>query len=278
MEPIRRYRFVDPDRNEVQDQVADSVETDPEYFMALYQRDERSMDGRFVNSDLFKHTFASYVATKETRNRYNGPVHNASAVLAAERFRRNLSQRPHGQSDTVVFVTGMPGAGKTHMIHNSGPVPACVRMIYEGQLSDPDKTLEKMNQVLDAGFKPVIIVVHVKAETALLSTFKRFDEIGRGASILALSSIQGGLPDSLEMVRVRFRERVTLIVRDNRDRTNPITHIGWHHLPILQSEGHHAQIKERLAETVERLWTSGRITEPAYRQAIGLSPKPTASP
>jgi len=225
-----------------------------------------------VAADLFKETFSQFSESKEARNRYNGPVHNSAAVLSAEQFRRVLAEKTHPERDTVVFLTGIPGAGKTSSVLAGGEMPSHYRMIFEGQLSNPETTKEKIQQVFDAGLKPVIIAVHAKPENALDNTIKRFNEEGRGASINVMSSIQGGLPASLGEVQKQYGDAVELKVYDYRDRANPSKLVGWNHLDILQSEGNHAQIKERLSNALERHRTVGTISDAAYRQASGAAP------
>jgi Zeta toxin len=149
---------------------------------------------------LFKETFEEYGASKDSRNRYNAPVHNSAAVLASEYLRRLISAPGQHEQDTVILLTGIPGAGKTSSVLRGGKLPSKVRAVYEGQLSNPETAIAKVRQVLGAGLEPVIVAVHVKPELALQNTLRRFEEVGRGASIGIMAAIQGGLPESLQVV------------------------------------------------------------------------------
>jgi hypothetical protein len=73
---------------------------------------EQSLGGRYVSADLFKETFEEYRASKDSRNRYNAPVHNSAAVLASEYLRRLISAPGQRERDTVILLTGIPGAGR----------------------------------------------------------------------------------------------------------------------------------------------------------------------
>lgn len=272
LETIRRNGYRHEDRTRIEETVATAVEANPDLFIEKYKNDERSLGGRYIAADLFKETFEQYTVSKDSRNRYNGPVHNAAAVLSAELFRRNLADKNQAERDTVVFLTGTPGAGKTSSVLSAGELPSSYRVVFEGQLSNPQTTLEKIQQVLDAGLKPVIIAVHARPENALDNTLKRFAEQGRGASIHVMSSIQGGLPASLREVQAQFGNAVELHVADYRDRMKPATHTGWNYLPLLESEGNHDHIKQRLSIALEEIRSTGSISEPAYRQAIGDPP------
>jgi len=138
LEIIQRRQFSDPDRAAVQESVARAVETDPERFIDRYLNIEQSLGGRYVSADLFKETFEDYRASKDSRNRYNAPVHNSAAVLASEYLRRQISTPGEQERNTVILLTGIPGAGKTSSILRGGGLPAEVRAVYEGQLSSPE--------------------------------------------------------------------------------------------------------------------------------------------
>ena len=271
LEPIRLMPYPQADRQAVQQAVVSAALQDPDGIIRKYVDDVLSFDGRYVSADLFKEQFEQYTASKESRDRYNGPVHNTAAVLSAELFRQNLAQPDAQSRDTVLFVTGIPGAGKTTTVLGVGEIPDHVRMIFEGQLANPTTTLEKIQQVLDAGLRPVIVAVHAQPELALNNTLQRFNTQGRGASINVMADIQGRLADSLAEVQNKFGDHVGLEIIDKRDPAQAVRHIGWRHLDILRSEGNHEQIKQRLTNHLEALKDNGSISAEAYRQASGGS-------
>jgi hypothetical protein len=272
MEPIKRRGFAQPDRAAAEASVAAAVEADPEPYIQAYLADHRSFGGRYIAADLFKETFEVYRASKDSRNRYNTPVHNTAAVLAAEQLRRMLTDTSQPERDLVVFLTGIPGAGKTSSIASAKELPPHYRAVFEEQLSNLETTRDKLDQVERAGLTPLLIVAHATPENALDNTIKRFYEIGRGASIHVMSAIQGGLPATLAEIHRQFGERVALSIQDNRDRSNPQTLLGWEHLAILESEGNHAEIKHRLQAALDRRYAGGAISDCCYQQAIGGIP------
>ena len=278
LEPIRRNSYDEPDRARVQDAAIHSAQTRTEEHLARYAADPRSFGGRYVAADLFKETFDSYAQSRDSRNRYNAPIHNAAAVLSAEQFRRALARPDAAERDTVLLITGIPGAGKTSSVLAGGRLAPNVKAVFEGQLVKSETTFPKVQQVLDAGLRPVIIAVHATPESALRNTLTRFAEEGRGASINTMADIQGGLPAGLKAVHARFGDAVQLRVYDYRDRAQPRELQGWENLPTLQSEGNRERIAERLRGELERLRIAGQLTDAAHRQAEGRAPlRPTGS-
>ncbi len=276
LESIRRQTYPEADRNEVQERVARAIEADPEQFFARYQALSQSFDGRYVCSDLFKETFPDFSASNEARGRYNNPLHNSAAVLASEQFRRRVQDASRPEQDTVIFLTGVPGAGKTTAILSENDLEANVRLVYEGQLARPDSVIPKIAQVLDAGLRPVIVAVHTPAEVALSNTLRRFERHGRGASVEAMASIQGNLPDGLAAIHARFGDAVQFQLFDRRQGLGATEQKeGWLHASELQSEGTYEQLKARLHAALDQHEIAGGFSADAIAQARGLAPTRT---
>ncbi len=269
---IHLRNFDSPERIAVQNAAIQAVKNNYEQILEKYKSDPRSFQGRYICADLFKEFLPSY---SEDRNFYNAPVHNSAAALAGYHFFQSLQKRDAPEQDTVVFITGIPGAGKTSAIFlsNNRKIPDDWKFVFEGQLATLETSLPKVQAVLDAGLNPIIKVVHPKPEIALQHTFKRFDEIGRGAGINIMAKIQGELPDGLQALYEKVGEQVELEIYDSREQNNPKKNVGWEHLNILKSEGDYANIKQRLEAELERARESGTITEDCYRQAAGRTPR-----
>jgi len=272
LEPIKKLAISEPDRAAAQAAVIEAVERNPEQFLARYAAFPQSFGGRYVNSDLFKETFPEYSASPLARGRYNNVVHNAAAVLAAEQFRRMLADKSDPARTKAVFLTGIPGAGKTSTVLANGKLASDVRLVFEGQLIHPETSLQKIQQAIDAGLRPTIFVVHPTPEDALRNTFVRFESVGRGASINVMADIQGRLPEGMEQIRRHFGHIVQLNVWDRRDRSNPTMYSGWESANLLSSEGNREQIHSRLRVALDGAYASGGISEDCYRQSLGLAP------
>jgi hypothetical protein len=269
IEPIIRRKFLQTDRADVQEQISRAVESDPGRFLAAFRRDSRSFQGRYVNSDLMKEMFPEYSASKEHRNRYNLPVHNAAAVLAAAQFRAAIADDSIPERINALFLTGVPGAGKTSaVLANRSQFPRDTRVVYEGQLADPVNALPKFEAALGRGLNTEIVVIHISPEQALANTILRFEREGRGATIEAMARIQGYLPSGLKQIQAHFREEVGFSVVEKRD-IMVLRSRGWHALSLLESEGNYEHIKRRLTHFVETQYAANLITAGAYKQALG---------
>jgi hypothetical protein len=275
IEPIWRARFAAADRMAVQGQAARAAEADPTPFYARFAALPPSLGGRFISADTFKETFDAYRGNPAHRQRYNAPLHNTCAALANAWLRHVLRQSRTPGRDAVVLITGVPGAGKTTAVlaaagASNGLLPPGVHAVYEGQFVKPQTALAKVQDVLDAGWQPIIVVLHATPERALDNTLRRFAAIGRGASIHNMARLQGDLPDGLAVVRAAFGDAVALRIIDRRDFDQPQPLAGWAHLPVLSSEGNREHILQRLEKHLATL--RGQLPAAAWRQASGLPP------
>jgi putative DNA primase/helicase len=270
LEAIREREFEEPDRMQVQARAIASAQASPQDYLRRYARLEQSFGGRYVGADLFKELFSDYRASSEARARYNAPVHNAAAVLAAAQLKQQLADREYPERDTVILLTGAPGAGKTTSLLDAGQLEPHVRAVYEGQLADPALAVQRVEQVLGAGLRPLIVVVHVLPELALDRTLQRYEEIGRGSSLNLIARLQADLPGALEAVRLRYGDQVDFRILDARDVQNKLMRGGWNELPVLTSEGSYEQIEARLTAHLER--RRGELSAGAYTQAFGRAP------
>ena len=274
--PIRRNQYAEPDRQAAQDGIASAVEANPQSFLDAYSADPRSFEGRYVCSDLFKETFPDFRSSNEGRARYNNPLHNSAAVLAAAQLSRAIQDGSDPARDKVIFLTGVPGAGKTSAVVSAGNIEPDVRAIYEGQLAKPAAAIAKIQEAIDAGLQPTILVVHTPPEMALQNTLSRFEKEGRGASIHVMASIQAELPDGLRAIRDHFGDRVALTVLDRSEGLNRTTERdGWDQIPALEKEGNYDRLHQRLTYALEQHREAGTISDDAYRQAKGDATRAT---
>jgi hypothetical protein len=268
---IHRRTFDDPERAAAQERIIGEALADPEYFLEQYCKDARSFNGRYVNSDLMKETFPLYSASNEARNYYNIPFHNAAAALAEKQFFRIICDKSNLKQNTMLFVTGSPGAGKSSGITGSGQLTEYERGIFEGQLANIENALPKIEATLNNGLKPLIRVIHTTAQIALENTIYRFGQIGRGASINTISAVLGNLYNGLSNIKNIFSNYIDFEIIDKRNQSKPVILHGWDNINLLASEGDYERVKTKLSEYLEQI--KHNISPDAYDQAAGNPPR-----
>ena len=191
-------------------------------------------------------------------------------MLASAQFRLTVSDDSAPERVNAIFLTGVPGAGKTtSVLANRNQLEPDVRIVYEGQLSDPAHALPKIEAALNQGLNVEILAIHVRSEQSLTNTVSRYEHEGRGATIEALARIQGNLPLGLSQIRASFGHQVGVAVVDKRDILKPVRLAGWDNLWLLESEGDYDRIKRNLTRILEDRYSAGLITQGAYDQALG---------
>ncbi len=267
----RRGTFKDPEKINVENRAIALVENASEKLLAQYAVLEGSFGGRYVNSDLFKEIFGDYNASPAHRACYNTAVHNAAAVLADELFYRGVANAD--DRNIVLFITGIPGAGKTTAIQKNRLIDfEKYRLIYEGQLASEAQAREKIDWCIEHKCQVFIYVFHRNPEMALEHTFLRFSECGRGASIQAMSNIQGGLATSIPKLMAHYEtnEDITFCVVDlDTDASLPICNDMELLDSILKKGGDTNVIRAKLEQRLEQARADGRINDACYQQAKG---------
>jgi hypothetical protein len=272
METVTRRGFVDPGKIAAEEAAINVAQKHTDAALKAYAERSDTFEGRYVSADTFKELMPGFADSPQSRSEMNGAVHNAAAVLASEQFGRLVEQGPQPEKNHVVFVTGIPGAGKSSSV--AGAFGDSAAIVYEGQLSRPEPGIQKIQLALDAGFNVGIVAVHVPPEVALQRTHNRFSDPnnGRGASIAVMSDIQGNLPDGLRQIQQRFGDRVELQIFDNTP-GQLSRHDGWQAINVLEKEGNREHISHRLQAALEQGYRSGQYSADFYRQAAGQQPE-----
>lgn len=279
---IKKVEFADKEIQRVQETVMLTAFKDKDKIIKDYALHEKTFEGRYIASDMMKEMFSQYSQSQETRNKHNNAVHNTAAALAAKHFNDMLDKPIENGRDTVVFLTGGPGAGKTTTVLNKGQLKDNVAVVFEGQLANAHQnpaSMDKIQKALERGFKVEIVAVNPLPEQALDNTFKRFYDPadGRGSSIATMARIQGNTYDGLKAVHNTFGNSVGLTIIDKPNGNNgKVEYTGWQHLDVLKSQGTEAQIKERLTTHLIKQYEIGVINDECFKQAAGSEHKQLA--
>ena len=248
---------------EIQNLAVEFAKSSTEFLLESYNDHPDTMGGRYICSDTFKELFPCFEA-KENRALVNDAIHNSSAVLAATQFEEVL-KRDEPNKTKAIFITGIPGAGKTTSVKNF-MTDDKVKLIFEGQLANPAPTIPKIEQCLQKNLDITIAAVHIEPEKALDNTFKRFNEYGRGGSIEVMSSIQGNLPSGLKKLKEHFGDKINIIAIDrNSDKNKILT--DEKEIYKLISIGSKEEIFKRLKVKLDQDFQKGKIDKACFAQA-----------
>ena len=248
---------------EIQNLAVEFAKSSTEFLLESYNDHPDTMGGRYICSDTFKELFPCF-EVKENRALVNDAIHNSSAVLAATQFEEVLKRDEPGKTKAI-FITGIPGAGKTTSVKNF-MTDDKVKLIFEGQLANPAPTIPKIEQCLQKNLDVTIAAVHIEPEKALDNTFKRFNEYGRGGSIEVMSSIQGNLPSGLKKLKEHFGDKINIIAIDrNSDKNKILT--DEKEIYKLIDIGSKEEIFKRLKTKLDQDFQKGKIDKACFAQA-----------
>lgn len=265
----------DPASKEVQDRAMALAQQYPQELIKFYTEMSSTFNGRYIASDMMKEVFADFNQSPAHRNQFNNAVHNTAATLSALHFEQILNEPNTDGRDTVVFLTGCPGAGKTSSVINDNGLEETIKAVFEGQLANAhisNAPIEKIQQALDNNLKVKIIAINPLPEQALENTFKRFYDPndGRGAPISTMARIQGNTHNGLKAIHDKFGDRVELNILDKpTGNKNTIKYMGWQHLDVLKSQGTEAEIKQRLETHLINQFSQGKIDYECFKQSAG---------
>ncbi|WP_163598185.1 LPD1 domain-containing protein [Moraxella catarrhalis] len=267
----------DPESKAVQDRVVSEAQSNPQLLIDAYKKISDTFDGRYIASDMMKEVFDDFNKSPASRNQFNNAVHNTAAALAAEHYKQMLNEPIQDGRDTVVFLTGSPGAGKTSSVMNDAQLDKHIGIVFEGQLANAhtsSATMDKIQAAIDKDYKVQITAVNPLPEQALENTFKRYydPEDGRGAPISTMARIQGDTYEGLKAIHERFGDSVELTIVDkpNGNETT-INYVGWEHLNVLQSQGTEVEIAQRLEAHLLNHYQQGNIDYDCFKQSAGSS-------
>ena len=185
-----------------QEFIINDAEENEELHIKDYNKLESSYNGRYICSDLMKETFPIYTESIDSRKKYSEVIHNSCACLAGEVFER---QAKDPSIDKCIFLTGVPGAGKSYLIQSiifSGLLGTDI-MVYEGDITTPS-IKEKMQLLKDQNKDIMILVVNPTLELAQENAIRRHFEIGRGASSQTMARIMSKLPNAVRELDQEF--------------------------------------------------------------------------
>ena len=233
---------------EVQDFIIKDAEDNEELHIKNYNELESSFNGRYVCADLMKETYPIYTESIDTRKKYSEVIHNSCACLAAEAFERQAKDE---NVKKCIFLTGVPGAGKSYLIQSiifSGLLGTDI-MVYEGDVTTPS-IKEKMQLIKDLDKDIMVLVVNPTLELAQSNAIRRHFEIGRGASSQTMARIMSKLPNAIRELVNEFD--ISLGIYNKTTNYDIFNTVGVEHIDSLE-HGTYDEILNNLLQLREEL-------------------------
>lgn len=145
----------------------------------LYNKLERSWNGRYINSDLMKMVYPFYASSYKNRQLYNLSISNSAATLTEEAYRRAICQ---DNVKRCIYIAGPYGAGKSYFVQSlfesEGDNLLKNSIVYEGSITPPYFS-DKIDYAIENGAKPSIIVLNPTLELSLRNIRERAKTTGR---------------------------------------------------------------------------------------------------
>jgi hypothetical protein len=178
-----------------------------EEYLAMY----RNAGVTFIARDAAKKLFPEYNADPTVNNRYSDQA--ASALAEAVRLQL-LSIPPLLPRNEVVFVTGTPASGKSVSAATiSGPT---IEIVHETILTSLDKARQRVQQAIDKGRLPQIIVVYTNdPRINVRRMIDRARRVGRTVPLAYMAQTYVGVPGIVQKLRDLFGKSLLLTLMNN---------------------------------------------------------------
>jgi hypothetical protein len=249
---------MDPDELRVSEETLRKLQADPEKYLAEYIARFRNV----LNTDDAASLFPEYNESLETRAKYRLAVQPAARWVRDEVFRRALLQPG---KETVVFIGGGPGAGKSALLRKNPAISENAKVVFDAILSDLPGVERLVNQARHAGREVSVTYVHRDPLDAYRSVLERAVTEGRLPSIGYFLDAREGAAHTVRGLRQRHADDPQVEVRavENRGPERQGTVKVLDTLPVEN----YNELRGQLHELAESEYTAGRISETTYRQA-----------
>lgn len=213
---IERSQNLPPEFREIEERFARWVEEDPDRAVDAYAALPESEGGTVINTDIARDLSPDYNASKESRARLSGAVHEPSSAIAKLAWKRLLeSPPPAGKEAEILFTAGGTGAGKST---GRSLATGHYQGVFDGNLNGLASARKKIEQALEAGKDVTILYTHRDpVEAFRAGAIPRAMRQGRSVPITAHADTHVGAPKTFTELRQVYGDdpRIKFLVVDN---------------------------------------------------------------
>ena len=216
----------------------------------------------------------------------NAPnFHEAASGLAKYLYDSYLATRKNKGNNTVLFMSGGTGSGKTTALRNAGVEFQQYPIVYDTNLSGIKNSIGKIKKALDNGFKVEIAYVQRDPITAFeQGVLPRVKSRGRIVSIDEHISRHQGALQTLQNLQKKFGDQIRVSFIDNTGQAGDAREVPFDKLPKFLYNT--PVLKKALYEKLKISVENGQISpeeanaisgKEIFRSEIGGQPKPKPS-
>ena len=258
-----REQTLTPEQHEVEERFAKQIKQDPQAAINEY----REKFGNVVNPDNAKELSIDYRADRASNA---AAVHEPSSWLAKQVYSQILKEPvPEGKLNTVLFMMGGPGAGKSTAVENATALTSVVKQanaIVDGTFSKPEAAIPRVDQAIAAGRSAVIVYVHRDPteafENGVLTRASK--PAGRATPIDYAAAASVGVRESLGKLLEHYKGngRVAFVGIDNSKGVHRAEVVPVDELPKVTKTAD--GLKKEFGAILEKKYAEGNVSQKVY--------------
>ena len=260
-------------QREIEARFAAQIEADPEYFIDKYRHDYANV----INTDNARELSSDYRKSKRSRAEHSASVHEPARAIVKEVWRRLLAEDKTPGIDTVVFLTGGGGSGKTTATDVPGvkEYKDMAQIIFDTTMASTASSIRKIDEALRAGKRVAIIYIHRPIEQAVKGVIERAVNDGRVVPVDVLANDHFNAQRTIIALEKRYRDEgaVFILILDNSRYRQPAVKVSVDFIRGSQYDdisGLRTRIEEALAhECKSRKGAQNSLPEYVYKAFLG---------
>lgn len=198
---------------------------------------ELSGNENHFGADIAKELFPEYAASNEARRAQSPLIQEQAAKIAADSFADALAKPVTPKTDTVTFMAGGTGSGKSTHAPKTG-------IVYDSTLTNFDVAKEKIDAALASGRDVDIrYVFREPVEAYSQGVLKRAESIGRSVAPETHANTHRGAYETIQRLADQYKDdkkRVHIRLIDNSG-------LAAKRVSVLPEQGYNG-LNEKLAE------------------------------
>lgn len=211
-----------PEERDVEARFANWILEDVSRAIDEYGKLPDSKGGKLINTDVARDLSPDYAASKESRARLAGAVHEPASWLSKEIYKKKLTETARkSERNKVFFTAGGAGSGKSSaidVIPDMKEASDTAHIIYDTNMNTLNSAISRIEQALQAG-KAVHIAYVVRDPIKSLTegALPRAEKSGRTVPLVEHAKTHEGSAEVVKKLIEKYKkdDRVQVDIVDN---------------------------------------------------------------